>query len=75
MRELDGRGMVTRVKGRPVLVRRLRGLLVAVHRFGRCRASTDADVRWTARTLDALTAALAVAESRTNDGGPHEAQP
>ena len=54
---------VHRVKGRPALVRRLRGLLLAVHRFGRCRAATDADRRWTAAVLDALAAALAVADT------------
>jgi hypothetical protein len=38
MREADGRQLHTRVKGRQVLERRIRALLVAVHRFGRCRA-------------------------------------
>ena len=55
-----------RVKGRPALTRRLRGLLIAVHRFSRARATTDADRRWTARMLDALTAALAVADVTAN---------
>ena len=63
MRDLVGRSMPTRVKGRPALVRRLRALLVAVHRFGRCRATTAADRQWTARALDALTVALTVATS------------
>ncbi|MGE4084606.1 MAG: hypothetical protein AB7H93_16510 [Vicinamibacterales bacterium] len=56
--------------GRPALTRRLRGLLLAAHRFGRHRATTDADRRWTARLLDALTVAL-----ETADRGPdHEAR-
>ena len=53
-----------RVKGRPALVRRLRGLVVAVHRYGHCRATTDADRLWTARMLDQLLAALQTADPR-----------
>ena len=66
MREADGRRMVTSVRGRPALEKRLRAVLVAVHRFGRCRAATDADRRWTARTLDGLTAVLAADRTRTS---------
>ena len=47
-----------RVKGRAALTKRLRGLLLAVHRFGRARATSDDDRRWTARLLDTLTDAL-----------------
>ena len=43
MRELDGRRLLSRVKGRPALERRLRGLLVAVHRFDRSRAVSRDD--------------------------------
>lgn len=58
MREADGRRMRTRVKGIPALEKRARGLLLAVHRYGRCRAATPAEVRWTARAIDALTGLL-----------------
>ena len=53
---------ITRIKGRPALVRRLRALLVACHRFGRCRAVTADDQRWAALVLDGLTATLATAD-------------
>jgi len=60
----------SRIKGKPALVRRLRGLLVAVQRFSLHRASTEADRWWSARTLDALTAALSVAtEDNNHDRG------
>jgi hypothetical protein len=39
------------VKGRPVLLRRLRGLLLAAHRFGRARATSLDDRRWSARLV------------------------
>jgi hypothetical protein len=58
MREVDGRRMVSRVKGRAALEKRARGLLLAVHRFGRCRAATRGDQLWTARAIDALAALL-----------------
>lgn len=48
-----------RVKGRPVLVRRLRGLLVAAHRFARARATSADDRLWAARCIDVLTDAVA----------------
>lgn len=60
MRDL-GR-LLSRVKGKPALVRSLRGLLIRVHRFGRARATSDADRFWTARLIDALEAALEVAD-------------
>lgn len=63
MRDLGARPL-HRVKGRPALVRRLRGLLLAVHRFGRARATTPDDRAWTAHVLDVLTAALDVADTR-----------
>lgn len=74
VRDLDGRRMHTRVRGRQALEKRLRAVLVAVHRFGRCRAAIDADRRWTAHTLDRLTAVLQESAShdqtrrRINDG-------
>jgi hypothetical protein len=54
MRELLNRDVLRRVKGRPVLERRLMALLRAVHRFGRHRATSRADVLWAARTIDGL---------------------
>jgi hypothetical protein len=44
MRELDSRRIVTRVRSRAALVRRLRALLVAVHKV---RPSSSADARGT----------------------------
>ena len=69
MRSVDVRP-VHRVKGKPVLVRRLRGLLIAVHRFGRCRASTADDVKWAAAMIDALTSAIAIADPPPSDRKP-----
>lgn len=59
---------VHRVKGRAALLRRLRGLLIAVHRYGRARATTLDDQRWCARMIDQLTAALD--EPSTPEGRP-----
>jgi hypothetical protein len=57
-----GRPIASRIKGRPALVKRLRALLIAVHRFGNRRAHTASDVLWCATLLDALTSALAAAD-------------
>lgn len=64
---------VHRVKGRPALTRRLRGLLLAVHRFARHRATAPADRAWAARLLDVLSHALDIADpgSRTDARRPH----
>jgi hypothetical protein len=51
-----------RVKGRPALIRATRGLLLRVHRYGRGRARTPDEIRWTARALDALDVVLRVME-------------
>ena len=56
----------SRISGQAALVRRLRLLLLAAHRYGRGRARSPAEVRWAARLIDALTAALEGAEP----GGP-----
>ncbi len=61
MRELDARP-VHRVKGRPALLRRLRGLLVAAHRFGRHRATSPAERLWAARLVDGLTTTVGVCD-------------
>jgi len=50
-----------RVKGRPVLERRLAGLLVAVHRFATRRAKTRDEVIWAGALYDHLQAALEAA--------------
>jgi hypothetical protein len=57
MRDVDGRTVrvLHRVKGRPVLERRAAGLLRAVHRFARARATSGADREWAARCIDRLT--------------------
>lgn len=58
-----------RVVGRPAIVRSLISLLLRTHRFSAHRATSDADRHWAARTVDALTDALAVARGegvRTN---------
>jgi hypothetical protein len=52
------RRMLSRVRGRAALERRIRSLVIGVHRYGRCRACSRADMLWCARTIDALTAAL-----------------
>lgn len=61
MRELDARP-VHRVKGRPALLRRLRGLLVAAHRFGRHRATSPAERLWAAHLVDCLTVTVATSD-------------
>lgn len=45
----------SRVKGRASLVRRLRDLLIAAHRFDRGRARTAEDRAFAARLIDGLT--------------------
>jgi hypothetical protein len=59
--------MHSRISGQAVLIRRLRALLIAVHRFGRGRARTRQELRWAAHTIDALTALL-------QEGGPDAPQ-
>jgi hypothetical protein len=61
--------MPRRAVGRNALLRRVHGLRVAVGRFLRVRATTDADRRWAAQVLDdldrlAVTAALPDEEHR-----------
>jgi hypothetical protein len=58
------RPIASRIQGRAVLLKRLRRLLLATHRFGRGRARTPEDVAWAGGLLDALYAALGVAEAR-----------
>jgi hypothetical protein len=57
-----GLPLPSRVKGRPALVRRLRGLLLAVHRYARHRATSAADRDWSIRVLDGLADVLRQAD-------------
>jgi hypothetical protein len=57
---------VSRVKGRPALVRRLRALLLAVARCAKHRARTHDELVWSARVLDALTVTLDTADPTTD---------
>ena len=68
MRELLNRDVLHRVKGKPALEKRARGLLRAVHRYGKARATTHADILWCARTIDALNQALDLRPDRFADG-------
>jgi hypothetical protein len=47
----------SRVRGILALQRRCHGLLRAAHRFARHRARTAEELAWSARAVDALTAA------------------
>ena len=58
MSGLDYGPLHSRIKGRAALERRIRGLLIAVHRFGRGRQLTAEDLRWAAKTIDRLTEML-----------------
>jgi hypothetical protein len=60
----------SRVTGRPALTRRLRALLLAVHRFGQHRARSRDDVVWAGRLIDALFAALTTADPRRDPERP-----
>ncbi len=64
MREVDGRRVVSRVRGRPALERSIKLLLIRVHRFGRMRAATAADRQWTAKVIDRLSDVLTDAPTR-----------
>jgi hypothetical protein len=67
VRDLLGAALPSRIKGRQSLLRRLRGLLLAVARFAEHRARTEADRRWAAAVLDHLAAAVQAADP---DGAP-----
>jgi hypothetical protein len=60
--EEKGRPIASRVKGKAALVKRLRGLLLATHRYSKARARAS-DYRWTGCFLDALNVALQIGES------------
>ena len=58
LRELDGRGIASRVQGRAALERAIRRLMIRCHRYGRARATSAADTQWAAIVIDRLGAAL-----------------
>lgn len=61
MRGLNGRAIVTRVKGRGALTKSLVRLLLRANRFASQRARTRDDQVWAGRFIDSLTVALRVA--------------
>jgi hypothetical protein len=58
----------SRIKGRASLLRRLRSLLIAAHRFGQYRAVTPAEMMFAGRLVDGLRTTLATVESSTPSG-------
>jgi hypothetical protein len=77
VRECDSRRMVTRVKGKPVLLAALMRLRIRVERFATRRATRREDVLWAEGLGDVLDEALCVArggggkpptEGRANGG-------
>lgn len=54
MRELDGRHLPSRIKGRLNLERRVNRLLIALARFLEHRATNPDDYRWAGRAFAAL---------------------
>jgi len=58
-----GRAVASRIKGRTSITRRLRAVLIGVHRYARCRAQRGSDLRWAASVIDALTTTNQLAES------------
>jgi hypothetical protein len=48
----------SRIKGRASLLRRLRALVIAAHRFGRHRTATREDCAFAGALVDGLTALL-----------------
>jgi hypothetical protein len=59
----------SRVKGRPVLERRTRALLIAVTRFGEHRARTTDERRWAATMAGSLSILLGIGPSETPERG------
>lgn len=57
----------TRIKGKPVIVRRLHRLRLALARYQRHRATTDDEHRWAARLADALDLAARAADPTTRN--------
>lgn len=56
--DLDRQHLHSRIKGKAALIRRIRGLLIAVARFAHGRATTREDCLWAARMIDGLTVLL-----------------
>jgi hypothetical protein len=58
---------MSRVRGRAALTTSLQRILIRTHRFGRARARTQADFKWSAvviDTLDELLATLAALDDK-----------
>jgi hypothetical protein len=64
----------SRIKGRASLLRRLRALLIAAHRFGRGRAQTPDDLRFAAALIDGLTSTLVAVDPAGAPSGVREDQ-
>jgi hypothetical protein len=63
----------SRIKGRASLVRRLRALLIAAHRFGQHRAVTPSELAFAGCVVEGLHATLTAAEdaeARVSSGQP-----
>jgi hypothetical protein len=54
-----------RIKGPGPLIKSARSLVLRLHRYGRGRARTPGEVRWAARAIDAVDAAVRVMEQPT----------
>lgn len=61
--DLKGERLHSRISGRATLLRRLRGLLIAVRRYASGRAVTPDEQRWAATLSDRLTTTLHEAEN------------
>jgi hypothetical protein len=60
MRELDGHRLPHRIVGRASLEKRVRALLIALHRYGQHRAQSPQDVAWCSHLVVLLETALDV---------------
>jgi hypothetical protein len=58
MKELDGRRMHSRIKGRPAIEQTLRLLIIRLNRYGEHRARSARDAMWAACAIDTLRALL-----------------
>lgn len=61
------RGLASRIRGKDSICRRLRALLIAIHRYGRVRARTRDDLEWAGHVIARLEAVLETAEGHGND--------
>jgi hypothetical protein len=68
MRGVSRLEVLHRVRGQSALLRSARSLQLRVHRYSRSRARTPAEIKWTARALDALD--LVVRAMEEQPGAP-----